>query len=235
MELRSILGSFLFTGDAVFKKIKVLSGGEKSRVALAKTLISEANFLLLDEPTNHLDMQSVNILIQALEQYEGTFVVISHDRYFVENVANKIWYIEDYQLKEYPGTYHEYEYWQEQREKGGKKSGTAVSKMVETKPEPTKATPSNSSGNQANLQQELKKLNQQLKDVETQISSLEAKQTNLESQLADPEIYGNPNQLQEVTQQFEAIKKQLDEKNSHWEETLQAIDELESQAKKIKG
>ncbi len=92
-------------------------------MALAKTLISEANFLLLDEPTNHLDMQSVNILIQALEQYEGTFIVISHDRFFVENVATKIWYIEDYQLKEYPGTYAEYEQWQEDREKAAKKAG----------------------------------------------------------------------------------------------------------------
>ena len=128
MELRTVLGSFLFTGDEVFKKIKVLSGGEKSRVALAKTLISEANFLLLDEPTNHLDMQSVNILIQALEQYEGTFIVISHDRYFVENVANKIWYIEDYQLKEYPGTYHEYELFQEKREKERKQNARQTGK-----------------------------------------------------------------------------------------------------------
>ena len=232
MELRGVLGSFLFTGDAVFKKIKVLSGGEKSRVALAKTLISEANFLLLDEPTNHLDMQSVNILIQALEQYEGTFVVISHDRYFVENVANKIWYIEDYQLKEYPGTYHEYEYWQEQREKSGKKAGTITNRTVEAKTEPAKAASSGSPVNQANWQQDLKKMNQQLKDVENQISSLETKQTALESQLADSKIYGNPNQLREVTQQFDAIKKQLEEKNSQWENTLQAIDELESQAKK---
>ena len=111
MELRSVLGCFLFSGEEVFKKIKVLSGGEKSRVALAKVLISEANFLLLDEPTNHLDMQSVNILIQALQQYEGTYVVVSHDRYFVENVANKIWFIEDNEIKEYPGAFDEYETW----------------------------------------------------------------------------------------------------------------------------
>ena len=103
-ELRDSLGCFLFTGDDVFKKIKVLSGGEKSRVALAKVLLSQANFLLLDEPTNHLDMQSVNILIQALQQYEGSYIVVSHDRYFVSNIANKIWYIEDHQIKEYPGT-----------------------------------------------------------------------------------------------------------------------------------
>ncbi|QMU28531.1 ABC-F family ATP-binding cassette domain-containing protein [Adhaeribacter radiodurans] len=229
MELRGILGSFLFTGDAVFKKIKVLSGGEKSRVALAKTLISEANFLLLDEPTNHLDMQSVNILIQALEQYEGTFVVISHDRYFVENVANKIWYIEDYQLKQYPGTYHEYEYWQEQRDKNNRKTGDKIEKPTATKPEPIKT--STTSANTAALQQDLKKLNQQLKEVENQISDLETKQANLEKQLADPNIYGNPTQLQEATQQFDSIKKQLELKNTQWEEFLLAIDELENQVK----
>ncbi len=114
-ELRSILGCFLFTGDDVFKKIKVLSGGEKSRVALAKALTADANFLVLDEPTNHLDMASVNILIQALQQYQGTFIVVSHDRYFLDNVANKIWYIEDKKIKEYPGTYQEYEIWNAKR------------------------------------------------------------------------------------------------------------------------
>lgn len=114
-ELRSILGCFLFTGDDVFKKIKVLSGGEKSRVALAKALTADANFLVLDEPTNHLDMASVNILIQALQQYEGTFIVVSHDRYFLDNIANKIWYIEEKEIKEYPGTYQEFEEWNSKR------------------------------------------------------------------------------------------------------------------------
>ena len=88
-ELRSLLGCFLFTGDDVFKKIKVLSGGEKSRVALAKTLVSDSNFLILDEPTNHLDMLSVNVLTQALQKYEGTIVMVSHDRQFISDIANK--------------------------------------------------------------------------------------------------------------------------------------------------
>ncbi len=113
-ELRKIAGMFLFTKDEVFKKIGVLSGGEKSRVALAKVLLSEANFLLLDEPTNHLDMVSINILAQTLQQYTGTYVLVSHDRHFVAQVATKIWYIEDKQIKEYPGTYEEYAYWQQQ-------------------------------------------------------------------------------------------------------------------------
>src|SRR5690606_29810411 len=89
-ELRSILGCFLFTGDDVIKKIRVLSGGEKSRVALTKALTTDANILVLDETTNHLYIQAVNILIQALRQFEGRFIVVSHDRYLLDNVANKI-------------------------------------------------------------------------------------------------------------------------------------------------
>jgi len=112
-DLRRIAGMFLFTKDDVFKKIRVLSGGEKSRVALAKILLSEANFLLLDEPTNHLDMVSIDILIKTLQQYQGTFILVSHDRHLVTQVANKIWYIEDKQIKVYHGTYEEYTYWQQ--------------------------------------------------------------------------------------------------------------------------
>jgi len=229
MELRTILGSFLFTGDQVFKKIKVLSGGEKSRVALAKTLISEANFLLLDEPTNHLDMQSVNILIQALEQYEGTFVVISHDRYFVENVANKIWYIEDYQLKEYPGTYHEYEYWQEQREKDARKNSVKTDKPT-PKTEVTEK-PKTYGSEQNNLQNDLKKLNQQLKQVEQEVQHLEREITGYEIQLADPKIYTNVNTMQETTQKFEKAKKALNQQNDLWENLMESIDQLEGKLK----
>ncbi|MGV3586386.1 MAG: ABC-F family ATP-binding cassette domain-containing protein [Adhaeribacter sp.] len=229
MELRTILGSFLFTGDAVFKKIKVLSGGEKSRVALAKTLISEANFLLLDEPTNHLDMQSVNILIQALDQYEGTFVVISHDRYFVENVANKIWYIDDYQLKEYPGTYHEYEYFMEQREKDARKNGVKPEKpapkaVAEEKPKVNQ----NPNGN---LQNDLKRLNTQLKQVEQEVQNLEQELAGYEKQLADPKVYSNVSSLKDTTLKFELVKKALDEKNSQWESVMESIDNLETKIK----
>src|SRR3546814_17391998 len=120
-EIRSLLGCFLFSGDDVFKKIRVLSGGEKSRVALAKTLTSDANFLLLDEPTNHLDIQSVNVLSQAWPQYEGTFLLVSPDRYLVQKVANTLWCIEEGQLQESPGTDEEYDYWNKKiRNKGEK-------------------------------------------------------------------------------------------------------------------
>ena len=98
LELRSLLGCFLFSGDDVEKKIKVLSGGEKARVALAKTIVSKANFLMLDEPTNHLDIHSVDLLVDALNKYEGSIVLVSHDRYFISKIANKIWEIEDHKI-----------------------------------------------------------------------------------------------------------------------------------------
>ncbi|MFT2007671.1 ABC-F family ATP-binding cassette domain-containing protein [Pontibacter sp. 13R65] len=223
VELRTLLGSFLFTGETVFKKIKVLSGGEKSRVALAKTLISEANFLMLDEPTNHLDMMSVNILIQALEQYEGTFIVISHDRYFVENVATKIWYIDDYQLKEYPGTYHEYEEWMERREKEDKKLAAATPAPVKKE---EKKQRDNTEFNALNSQ--LKQANRQLNEVEKQVQKLEGELAQYESQLADPKIYGNVSLLQEASQKFEAVQKELASTNQKWEKLMEEVEELES-------
>ncbi|MDX5422263.1 MAG: ABC-F family ATP-binding cassette domain-containing protein, partial [Hymenobacteraceae bacterium] len=221
VELRTLLGSFLFTGDEVFKKIKVLSGGEKSRVALAKTLISEANFLMLDEPTNHLDMQSVNILIQALEQYEGTFIVISHDRYFVENVATKIWFIEDYELKEYPGTYHEYEAWQEKREKDTKKE-------VASAPAPKKEEKQPRDKSEfSQLTNQLKQVNKQLSNVETEVQKLEEKLAEQEAHLADPKVYGDVELLQEATRKFEKIKAELDRKQEEWEELMLEVEDIE--------
>ncbi|WP_114779637.1 ABC-F family ATP-binding cassette domain-containing protein [Botryobacter ruber] len=222
VELRTILGSFLFTGDDVFKKIKVLSGGEKSRVALAKTLISEANFLMLDEPTNHLDMQSVNILIQALEQYEGTFICISHDRYFVENVATKIWYIEDFQLKEYPGTYHEYENWQDKREKEAKKEAASAPAPKKEEPKPQR-----DNGEYNALNNQLKQANKQLSQVEKQVQKLEVELAEYEAQLSDPKVYSNVNLLQETSLKFEAAKKELDKANQEWEKLMLEVEELE--------
>lgn len=206
MELRGVLGCFLFTNDDVFKKIKVLSGGEKSRVALAKTLVSQANFLLLDEPTNHLDMMSVNILIQALQQYEGTFVTVSHDRHFVSNVATKIWYIEDYQLKEFPGPYDEYMTWQKEREKN-LAANPVVKKeapKVQPKKEESKKTAPTLSKNEINK-------------LEQEIQLLEDKKKQLENELSKPEIYGNINKFAETNTAFEKVEKELEALYAKWE------------------
>jgi len=122
-ELRNLLGCFLFGGDDVDKKIKILSGGEKARVALAKTITSKANFLLLDEPTNHLDIHSVELLIDALKKYEGTLILVSHDRYFVSKTANTIWEIDDNKIREFKGSYDEWADWKERNVASGKKNG----------------------------------------------------------------------------------------------------------------
>ncbi|GAL87526.1 ABC transporter ATP-binding protein [Sporocytophaga myxococcoides] len=225
LELRTILGCFLFSNDDVFKKIKVLSGGEKSRVALAKTLISEANFLLLDEPTNHLDIVSVNILIQALQQYEGTYIVISHDRHFVSQVANKIWFIEDNEIKEYPGTYEEYCYWQEQRVKN---SVTApVSSSVPKKSEEKLIKNITEPGKE--IQKELKSLQNQLEKTETRITELENKKAKVEEELAKPDVYSNVQKLADTNSKYELLRQQLEQEQQKWDEYAEKIQELEDQ------
>lgn len=217
-ELRGILGCFLFTGDDVFKKIKVLSGGEKSRVALAKSLTTDSNFLILDEPTNHLDIQSVNILIQALTQYEGTFISVSHDRYFLDNVANKIWFIEEDKVKEYPGTYAEFEEWDSKRVK-------PVPKAIPVKPEEKK--PVVKEPVPANVQQQLKKLNDKLKKTEEEIAVFEQSVKACEAELAKEEVFSNQQKLDEANKKYMAEKVLLDAAQNTWEELAAEIMELE--------
>jgi ATP-binding cassette subfamily F protein 3 len=223
-ELRSILGSFLFTGDDVFKKIKVLSGGEKSRVALAKALTADANFLILDEPTNHLDIQSVNILIQALQQFEGTFIVVSHDRYFLDNVANKIWYIEDQKIKIYPGTYAEYDQWQAKRKLEPKTAPATPQPKKEEKKETVKQQqPQNE-----NKFQQLKKLNQDLSKMEEKIADLEKTVKQLETSMGENGVYNNPAKSKEVNASYQQKKNELKQIQDNWETLAGQIMELEA-------
>ncbi len=218
-ELRSILGCFLFTGDDAFKKIKVLSGGEKSRVALAKALTADANFLVLDEPTNHLDMQSVNILIQALQQYEGTFIVVSHDRYFLDNIANKIWFIEDKEIKEYPGTYQEYEEWNAKRIiKPVEKS---VEKKVVKEPKKEKKAPTE------DIKKIIQKKNKELSQLEERIVALEIEVKALEHNLALEEVYSDATKLQDATRTYNSCKADLENTQQKWEQLAEEIMELE--------
>ena len=221
-ELRSILGSFLFTGDDVFKKIKVLSGGEKSRVALAKALTADANFLILDEPTNHLDIQSVNILIQALQQYEGTFIVVSHDRFFLDNIANKIWFIEDHKIKVYPGTYVEYEAWQAKRKLEPKATLPAPQPKKEEKKEPVKQQPTEDKSKQ------LKKLNGDLARMEERTTQLEKEIKELENKLAEPSVYNDQAKAKEVYAAYSQKKAELAKVQDEWEALAGQILELEA-------
>ena len=222
MELRGVLGCFLFSNEEVYKKIKVLSGGEKSRVALAKTLISEANFLLLDEPTNHLDFQSVNILIQALQQYEGTFITVSHDRHFIKGVANKIWYIEQHEIKEYPGTYEEYEFWRSQQ-------AEVPAAAAAPKPVKVEVTPPKSKEDSQQAKRELKKLEEQLQLIEKEISQLEGKKKELEDKLADPALYLDEVQAQKTQASYQQVDQSLQASNSSWESLVDQISKLQQQ------
>ncbi|NLR92689.1 MULTISPECIES: ribosomal protection-like ABC-F family protein [Flammeovirga] len=228
-ELRGILGCFLFGGDEIFKKIKVLSGGEKSRVALAKTLISEANFLMLDEPTNHLDIPSVNILIQALQQYLGTYLIVSHDRHFISHVANKIWYIEDAQLKEYPGTYQEWVEWKSRQE--------AEKELLEKLEEEDKQTSSSTKKEKKKYtnydlkewQKKFKKAKNEMEKFEELVMELEEKKEEIEGSLANPDIFGNPDKLAETNRLYEQVKSDLETATEEWENWTMEFEELEEQ------
>lgn len=225
-ELRNLLGSFLFSGDDVFKKIKVLSGGERSRVALAKVLISNANFLLLDEPTNHLDIQSVNILIQALQHYEGTFITVSHDRNFISQIANKIWYIENLEVKEYPGTFEEYLRWREKKEREKNKPAVAFSTTTSTKNNKKKAPVDRK---ERELKNQIQKLTAELEKKEDEIEMLELQKKAFEEELSKPSVFGNPDTLFKVNTEFENAIRKLETEQKEWEILAEKIDGLDSQ------
>ena len=220
-ELRNILGCFLFAGDDVFKPIKVLSGGEKSRVALAKTLIEQANFMLLDEPTNHLDIQSIEVLVQALQDYEGSFVLVSHDRYFVSQVANKIWWIEDEKINEYPGTYEEFTFWKAQRdaEKQKPKSEVVVKEKKSTNPQ--------KNDQDRKQQQKKRKLEQKLEKLEKELDSVKSELTDIEAQLTSPEITSDRQKLTDLSLKHQTISDQNNRLESEMEEVFERLLEFE--------
>ena len=246
LELRSLLGCFLFSGDDVEKRIKVLSGGEKARVALAKTIVSKANFLMLDEPTNHLDMHSVELLIEALNKYEGSIVLVSHDRYFISRIANKIWEIEDHKIVEFKGTYAEWEEWKVRREaeraknqEGKKASGQEgkIAKNQESKVEETKAAvkveSQNSKQQTANsgIDKELKKEYQKHKNrftqLEEKIAQLNKQKTQLEADMAAPGTYADRNKFQQTEVAYNRVSSELNLLNKEYESVFEKVMELE--------
>ncbi len=224
LELRQLLGCFLFTGDDVFKKIKVLSGGEKARVALSKVIAGKANFLLLDEPTNHLDIQSVELLIDALNQYEGTYILVSHDRYFVSRTAQKYWEIEDGKVLDFKGTYEEWHEWKEKRNN----TKDSIVKEVKSVPEPEIVkVPKHQDGAQKQMQRELQKQQKLLEKTESQINAIEAEKIVLEGQLASPDIYADKNKFIETEKKYNDICAQLSALQKEYELIFEKIIELE--------
>jgi ATP-binding cassette, subfamily F, member 3 len=225
LELRSLLGSFLFSGDAVEKKIKVLSGGEKARVALAKTIASKANFLMLDEPTNHLDIHSVDLLVEALNKYEGTIILVSHDRYFISRIANKIWEIEDHKILEFKGSYAEWEDWKERRAKDKaaaekETKTTEVKKLVEVKKEVIPVV-------NAPINKEADKVKKQFNSLEGKIAELNKKKVALEAELGAPEIYSDNAKFVQTETAYKNINAELAIANKEYEVLFEKMMENE--------
>ncbi len=231
LELRSLLGAFLFSGDAVDKKIKVLSGGEKARVALAKTIVSKANFLMLDEPTNHLDIHSVELLIESLNKYEGSIVLVSHDRYFISKIANKIWEIEDHKIVEFKGSYAEWLEWKERREAEKlKQQKSEPVKAVAEKPAPVKEqkpAPVNNAPVDKEIKKEYQKHKNRFNQVEEKIAQLTKQKTELEAAMAQPDSYSNKEKFQQTEMAYNKTAAELTLLNKEYETLFEKVMELE--------
>lgn len=232
MELRTVLGCFLFSGDDVDKKIKVLSGGEKARVALAKTIISKSNFLMLDEPTNHLDMHSVDLLAEALDKYEGSLILVSHDRYFISKTANKIWEIVDGQVVEFKGGYTEWVAWKERMALKEKAEGTRQESQGKDKKAPgtrderqgtEKAEGTRQEAQGKEVEKAKKKLQRQFEELESKIAVLKADKTKAEDALADPRIYSDKTKFQEAEKTYQQINGQLSTLENQYEKIFEEL------------
>ena len=242
-EIRTLLGAFLFKADDVFKPVSVLSGGEKSRIALAKTLLSPKNFMILDEPTNHLDIQSRKVLIDSLRNYNGTFVVVSHDRHFLDRVANKVWYAEEKGLVTYPGTYSDFHYHQTKREEGSPdivnqndervENGTGSKpKSVENKREQAqrrnrlyKQLVELGVENMDNWEElSEKQLKTAVSNLEKKIHSYEDKKIELEGYLSDPSSFQHKERAQDISHEYKEVIENLQKSYERWDEVTAYID-----------
>ena len=220
-QIRNTLAAFLFTGDDVFKKISELSGGERGRVSLAKLMLSNANFLILDEPTNHLDITSKEILEQALNDYEGTVLYVSHDRYFVNQTATRILDLYNKQFYSFAGNY---DYYLEKKDVVEQPSGAVQPNgQTTTAGANTDAAESASdsklSWQQQKEEQALKrKKENQLRKCEDEIAALEDEIAQLNEQMADPAIATDVAKLQELSKKQTALQETLEQRYEEWEE-----------------
>jgi len=225
-RIRTILGSFMFTGDDVFQKISTLSGGEKSRLALAKMLLFKANLLLLDEPTNHLDIDSKDILLEALKNYEGTILFVSHDRYFIKNLATNIVSIEDKKLVKYQGGY---QYYIEKLENAN--NITNNEKRVE-QPKGNKKD-KNQKRYEAELRNKKSKilapLKKEFNKIESLIEDLETKKEEYLKEISNPEFYtkNNGTYIDKINKEMKTLDDTLEKQHEKWEELYLEIEEIE--------
>lgn len=223
--VRNICGSFLFSGEEVDKRIAVLSGGEKARVALAKLLVSPGNFMVMDEPTNHLDIASSEILIEALEEYEGTLLFVSHNQAFVNRLATRIWDIQHGTIEEYPGTLYEYYDHLARREKDLSSRGQderlrerESSAYVPSKEYDRKAKRRERAERRKLASEVINPILKRLEDIEVEITLLEGKQEDLEKALADPQVVKDKEKTVPLMKEYHAAKEDLEGLLLKWEQ-----------------
>lgn len=222
-RLRSLLGCFLFEGDDVFKPVSVLSGGEKSRIALARMMLLPANLLIMDEPTNHLDIRSKEILQDALDSYEGSFVIVSHDRDFLEPLINKVFDFRDGVLRLTLGTVSEYleKLHEEQAIASGKSADDSEKKSLNLE----KARKREEAERRQALYRKLKPVQDELEQVETKIAAAEKRKTELEAALADTETYKNEQKARALSLEFKTLQRALDDLYDRWTVLQEQVEE----------
>lgn len=232
-KVRDMLGSFLFRGDDVFKSLNVLSGGEKSRIALLQLLLRANNLLILDEPTNHLDMHSKDVLMNALKDFGGTVIFVSHDRGFIEGLATKVLELKPGSHREFPGNYKYYMERIEAEEVGivgqfERGTGIATSSVNSTKTSEAKAEATKSAGKlnweeQKKIEAERRKNEKEAARLETEIAKAEEEKSALESKMALPEVYSNGAKAKEVQQKIDETTKKIETLTQAWETAMDKL------------
>ena len=223
-RIRDVLGVFQLRGDDAFKPIEVLSGGEKARVSLAKILLSPVNFLMMDEPTNHLDMASRDALEQALSDYDGTLLIISHDRYFLDKLVHRVIEIKDHQIKQYEGNYSDYLAKRESEQR----------KEVKSKHKPRILTSNKKTKEQKRLEAETRqaiskdrnRLTKEIESIEIQIEQLEKRKVEIENQMANPGTYQNSGLAISLPYDYTRVKDELQACYDQWEKAQVDLEEI---------
>ena len=224
-RVRDMLGAFLFGGDAVQKKIKVLSGGERARVALCKLLLEPVNFLIMDEPTNHLDMQSKDILKTALTNYDGTLIIVSHDRNFLQGLSQKVYEFKNKNIKEYLGDINNF---LEQKEVNDFNQFETQNTSTKTVDKSTVSENKMSYNAKKQLDRDIRKATNRISKLEKQVDALENELKQLDIELARPETFKELSSQKGFFDSYQQRQDELNKRISEWEESITILDELKA-------
>jgi ATP-binding cassette subfamily F protein 3 len=228
--IRNVCGAFLFSGEDVDKVIGVLSGGERARVSLAKLLVRPGNLMVMDEPTNHLDIASSEALINALSEYSGTLLFVSHNQSFINRLATKIWDIRDQTVVEYPGNLKEYDFYNASR--ADESGQTAVHEVNGKKEAPVKKARDRKKEKRAEAERRqlaydtMKPIMESVERLEEKIEDLESKREAIEKTLADPDFFSDKNRSVPLLSKYKTVREELDDLLLEWEQELGTLEKV---------